>query len=87
LHLVGILFPHNNNLLLGENIYGQTAWQLAAACGNIQALVKLWECTKDQLTQRSLIASYYSNIFWEGPPGTWQQRRANQSITHTNGVG
>jgi len=37
------LTPHevNSKLLLDENKYGQTAWHVAAVCGNIQALVKL----------------------------------------------
>jgi len=43
-----------NRLLLTKNKDGQTAGHLAAACGNIQALVMLWECAKGQITAEQL---------------------------------
>jgi ankyrin repeat protein len=46
-----------------EKKFGQTASHLAAACGNLKALCKLWEYAKDQLTpeefnSKLLLAEY-----------------------------
>jgi hypothetical protein len=69
----------NHKLLLDENKYGQIAWHLAAACGNIQALVKLWEYAKDQLTPEEFKSKLLlAREICGRTAGTWQQRRANQ---------
>jgi hypothetical protein len=62
-HIVGFLFKslhaaeHTDTLirlLLAQDNNTQTAWHLAAVCGNIQVLQKLWEWAKEKLTTEDL---------------------------------
>jgi hypothetical protein len=62
-HIVGFLFKglqvaeHTDTLirlLLAQDDNTPTAWHLAAVCGNIQVLQKLWEWAKEKLTTEDL---------------------------------
>jgi ankyrin repeat protein len=79
----------NNKLLLDENKYGQTAWHLAAACGNIQALVKLWEYTKDPANTRGVQEQVAFSQRHLGKDRLAQGSREGQTkgIIYTTGVG
>ena len=49
----------NNNLLLGTDNKGWTAFHLTSEKGNLELLHKLWELAKKKLKQRRYIINFY----------------------------
>jgi len=58
-------------LLLTKDIWGQTAWYVAAYDGYLEVLEKHWEWAEEVLTPGEL-----KNEFGDKPPGMWQQMMA-----------
>jgi ankyrin repeat protein len=42
------------NLLFATDIYGRTAWHVAASYGNLDIMQKLWKMARDNLTTEEI---------------------------------
>jgi len=64
------------NMFLANDEFKRNAWHMAAGKGQIDILHKLWDWVKKVLTKGELNNMFLAKGRLEGPPGTWQGRRA-----------